>query len=95
MSNSVSNIKFGTDGWRAIIADTYTIENVKVLSQAVADYLGRGKKIAVGYDTRFMSDKFALAAAQVFQSNGIEVILSDRPTPTPALSFVVKSRKLD
>ncbi|MBN2831374.1 MAG: phosphoglucomutase/phosphomannomutase family protein [Candidatus Omnitrophica bacterium] len=95
MGNSVSTIKFGTDGWRAIIADTYTIENVKILSQAVADYLGRGKKVAVGYDTRFMSDKFALTAAVVFQSNGIEVILSDRPTPTPALSFVVKSRKLD
>mgnify|MGYP001371930318 FL=1 len=95
MSNSVSSIKFGTDGWRAIIADTYTIENVKILSQAVADYLGSGKKVAVGYDTRFMSDIFAKAAAVVLQSNGIEVILSDRPTPTPALSFVVKSRKLD
>ena len=95
MSNSVSSIKFGTDGWRAIIADTYTIENVKILSQAVADYLGGGKKAAIGYDTRFMSDIFAKAAAVVLQSNGIEVIVSDRPTPTPALSFVVKSRKLD
>jgi len=95
MSNPASSIKFGTDGWRAIIADTYTIENVKILSQAVADYLGSGKKVAVGYDTRFMSDIFAKATAVVLQSNGIEVILSDRPTPTPALSFAVKSRKLD
>jgi phosphomannomutase len=95
MSNTVPQIKFGTDGWRAIIADTYTIDNVKVLSQAVADYLGAGNKVAVGFDTRFMSADFARAAAIVLQSNGIDVILSDRPTPTPALSFVVKSRKLD
>ncbi len=95
MCNDISQIKFGTDGWRAIIADTYTFENVKILSQAVADYLGSGKKIAIGFDTRFMSDKFAKAAAVVLKSNGIKVILSDQPTPTPALSFAVKSRKLD
>ncbi len=95
MSNTVSQIKFGTDGWRAIIADTYTLENVRILSQAVADYLGSGKKVAVGYDTRFMSANFAEAAAVVLKNNGMEVILSDRPTPTPALSFVVKSRKFD
>jgi len=95
MSNNVAQIKFGTDGWRAIIADTYTLENVKILTQAVADYLGSGKKAAVGFDTRFMSDKFALACAIVLKSNDIEVILSDRPTPTPALSFAIKSRKLD
>ena len=95
MSNTVSQIKFSTDGWRAIIADTYTLENVKILSQAVADYLGSGKKAAVGYDTRFMSAKFAEAVSIVLKSNGIEVILSDQPTPTPALSFAVKSAKLD
>ena len=95
MSNTVSQIKFGTDGWRAIIADTYTLENVRILTQAVADYLGTGKKVAVGYDTRFMSAKFAEAAAIVLKNNGMEVILSDQPTPTPALSFAVKSRKLD
>ncbi|MDD5409058.1 MAG: phosphoglucomutase/phosphomannomutase family protein [Candidatus Omnitrophica bacterium] len=95
MSNAVSQIKFGTDGWRAIIADTYTLENVRILAQAVADYLGAGKKVAVGFDTRFMSGKFAEAAAIVLKNNGMEVILSDRPTPTPALSFIVKSHKLD
>ena len=95
MDNAAVQIKFGTDGWRAVIADTYTLENVRILSQAVADFLGTGKKIAVGFDTRFMSDKFALAAAIVFKSNGIEAVLSDRPIPTPALSFAVKSRKLD
>ena len=95
MSNAVSQIKFGTDGWRAIIADTYTLENVRILTQAVADYLGTGKKVAVGYDTRFMSAKFAQAVAIVLQNNGMEVVLSDRPTPTPALSFNVKTLKLD
>ncbi|MBU4252534.1 MAG: phosphoglucomutase/phosphomannomutase family protein [Candidatus Omnitrophica bacterium] len=95
MNNAVSQIKFGTDGWRAVIADTYTLENVKILSQAVADFLGSGKKVAVGYDTRFMSVKFAQAAAIVLKSNGLEVILSDQPIPTPALSYAVKSRKLD
>jgi phosphomannomutase len=95
MGNTVSQIKFGTDGWRAVIADTYTLENVKILTQAVADFLGSGKKVAVGFDTRFMSDKFALTAAMVLKSNGLEVILSDQPIPTPALSFAVKSRKLD
>ena len=86
MSNTVAQIKFGTDGWRAIIADTYTLENVKILTQAVADYLGRGKKVAVGFDTRFMSGKFAQAVAEVLSNNGIKVVLSDRPIPTPALS---------
>jgi len=95
MSNTVSQIKFGTDGWRAVIADTYTLENVKILTQAVADYLGAGKKVAVGYDTRFMSAQFAQAVGKILQNNGMEVVLSDRPTPTPALSFMVKTRKLD
>jgi len=89
------NIKFGTDGWRAIIGDTYTFDNLKIVSQAVADYLGSGKKLAVGFDTRFMSGIFAEIASKVFAANDIEVVLSDRPIPTPALSFAVKNKKLD
>ncbi|MBU1726234.1 MAG: phosphoglucomutase/phosphomannomutase family protein [Candidatus Omnitrophica bacterium] len=88
-------IKFGTDGWRGIIGDNYTFKNVRIVSQAVADYLGQGKKVAIGYDTRFMSGKFARTCAEVLVSNGIEVLLSDRPTPTPTLSFAVKQRKFD
>ncbi len=88
-------IKFGTDGWRAIIGDTYTFENLKIVSQAVADYLGAGKKAAVGFDSRFMSGEFAGICADVLCSNGIDVVLSDRPMPTPALSYTVKTRKLD
>ena len=94
MQNNIE-IKFGTDGWRAVIADTYTFKNLKILSQAVADYLGEGKRCAVGFDTRFMSDRFAEVVAGVFKNNGIKVTLSDRPIPTPALSFTVKSRKMD
>ena len=92
---SNTEIKFGTDGWRAVIGQDYTFENLKIVSQAAADYLGSGKSIAVGFDTRFMSDCFAKAVCAVFRNNGIEVILSDRAIPTPALSFTVKNRHLD
>lgn len=88
-------IKFGTDGWRAIMAEDYTFANVMLVSQAVADYLGPGKKAAVGYDSRFMSGRFAELAAGVLSANGIKVFLSDRIIPTPALSFTVKNKKLD
>ena len=92
---SNTKIEFGTDGWRAVIGQDYTFENLKIVSQAVADYLGSGKSIAVGFDTRFMSDCFAKAVCAVFRNNGIEVIFSDRAMPTPALSFTVKNRHLD
>ncbi len=95
MGGTVSQIKFGTDGWRAIIGDTYTFDNLKILSQATADYLGKGKKVTIGFDTRFMSDKFASVVAQVLSNNGIKAVLSDRPVPTPALSFAVKTLKMD
>ena len=91
---SNTKIEFGTDGWRAVIGGDYTFENLKIVSQAVADYLGSGKKLAVGYDTRFMSERFAEVVSGVFRNNGIEVILSDRAIPTPALSFAVKNRHL-
>lgn len=90
-----SEIKFGTDGWRAVIADTYTFNNLRVLAQATADYLGRGKRVVIGYDTRFMSGKFAEVAARVFSNNAIKAILSDRPVPTPALSLATKNLKAD
>ncbi len=95
MRGNNQEIKFGTDGWRGIIGDNYTFRNVKIVSQAVADYLGPGRKAAVGFDTRFMSGSFAGTAAEVLANNGIEVSLSDRHIPTPVLSFTVRSRKLD
>ena len=88
-------IKFGTDGWRGVIGDNYTFANLKIVSQAVADYLGSGKKVAVGFDTRFMSDTFAQVTAEILKNNNIKVTLSDRSIPTPALSFTVKKRSLD
>jgi len=90
-----NEIKFGTDGWRGIIGDNYTFKNLKILSQAVADYLGLGKKVAVGFDTRFMSETFAKVVAEVLKNNGIIVLLSDRAIPTPPLSFTVRNKSQD
>ena len=89
-------IKFGTDGWRAIIADTFTFENVRYAAQATADYLktvqGPERSVFIGYDVRFLSKKFARLAAEVIASNGFRVVMMDRPYPTPYVSFEVKRR---
>ncbi|MDD2680309.1 MAG: phosphoglucomutase/phosphomannomutase family protein [Candidatus Omnitrophica bacterium] len=90
-----NEIQFGTDGWRAVIGDTYNFKNLKILSQAVADYLGRDKKVVIGFDTRFMSDKFAALVAEVLGNNAIKVVLSDRAVPTPALSLATRDLKMD
>lgn len=96
------NIKFGTDGWRGVISDNFTFENVKRAAQAIAEYYNRALRpdsrapiIAVGYDTRFLSAEYAQIVTDVLAQNGIKVILSDRFLPTPALSFAVKNRDLD
>lgn len=91
----MKEIVFGTDGWRGVIGDNYTFANVRKVSQAISDYLGSGKRAAVGYDTRFQSGAFARCAAEVLCANGIEVALSDRAVPTPALSYTVKSQGFD
>ncbi len=62
-------IKFGTDGWRGVIGDNFTFKNLKIVSQAVAGYLGRSKKVAVVFDTRFMSGNFAQVCAGVLSNN--------------------------
>ncbi|KJS13196.1 MAG: phosphoglucomutase [Peptococcaceae bacterium BRH_c8a] len=90
----MKGIKFGTDGWRGIIADDFTFANVRVVSQAVADYLnnkGMGHLgIVVGYDNRFLSERFASVIADVFTGNGIKVYLGSEPLPTPVTAFAVK-----
>ena len=92
----MGQIKFGTDGWRAVIAEDFTFENVARVAQATADYwsanpvAGALKKVVVGYDRRFFSDKFAQTTAEVFAGNGFQVILTPEPTPTPSVSFAVK-----
>ena len=87
------DIRFGTDGWRAIVGEDYTFDNVRACAAAVAIELrmtGQTRRgIAVGYDTRFQSREFARAAADVIASQGIPVQFSDRPLPTPALSYAV------
>ena len=90
-------IKFGTDGWRAVIADTYTFENVRRCAQGFANYLlGNGKKgerVVVGYDKRFSSENFGAAAAEVLAANGFKVFLTDGATPTPVISYAVLDKK--
>jgi phosphomannomutase len=92
-------IKFGTDGWRAVIADGFTFANVEKVAQATADYWsanpvsGTRRKAIVGYDRRFLSDKFAVRTAEVFAGNDFEVVLTPVPTPTPSVSFAVKQQQ--
>jgi phosphomannomutase len=93
----MSQIKFGTDGWRAVIAEDFTFANVARVAQATADYWGANpvagtkRKIIVGYDRRFLSDQFAQCTAEVFAGNNFEVVLAPEPTPTPSVSFAVKN----
>jgi alpha-D-glucose phosphate-specific phosphoglucomutase len=90
-------IKFGTDGWRAIIAEDFTFDNVRACAQGVADYLkgaGLAKRgLVIGNDTRFASEDFAAAAAEVVAANGIKTYLCPRPTPTQVISFGVTTQK--
>ncbi len=91
------SIKFGTDGWRAVIAKEFTFDNVAKVAQAHADYLKKENKnkIVIGYDTRFMSEEFAKLVAEVFSSNDFDVILSDKFCSTPALSLAAKELGAD
>lgn len=92
-------IKFGTDGWRAIIAEDFTFANVARVAQATADYwnahpvAGTYKRVIVGYDRRFLSDQFARLTSEILRANNFAVVLTDRPTPTPAVSYAVKARR--
>ncbi|MEW6170974.1 MAG: phosphoglucomutase/phosphomannomutase family protein [Candidatus Omnitrophota bacterium] len=92
-------IKFGTDGWRAVISDDFTFKNVRLVSQAISEYIKTKVKkqaqVAVGFDTRFLSREYAHLVAEVLSGNNIRVFLSNRTVPTPALSFTVKNRNLD
>ncbi len=91
------SIKFGTDGWRAVIAEDFTFENVRMVAQALADYLddqSEDKRVAVGYDFRFLSEDFARAVAEVLAANGITVFLSPRACPTPHVSYYVRKHNL-
>ena len=93
-------IQFGTDGWRAVIAEDFTFSNLDRVAQATADYWrsnpvpgAHGDRAVVGYDRRFLSPEFAARVAEVLAGNGFTVTLTDRPTPTPSVSFEVKRQK--
>jgi len=96
-------IHFGTDGWRAVISDTFTFHNLRMVTQAIADAVNSStwnngialekkptKSIVVGFDTRFLSDRFAVEVARVLAGNGYKVHLAQSDAPTPAISYTVR-----
>ena len=93
----MKKIRFGTSGWRAIISDDFTFANVRLVVQAIADYIKKERKrktiknqsVIVGYDTRFLSKEFAQEAAAVLSANKIKVFLCDRDTPTPVIAYQI------
>jgi alpha-D-glucose phosphate-specific phosphoglucomutase len=92
-------IKFGTSGWRGIIAEDFTFGNVRLVTQAIVEYIRKEKNgsnpaVIVGYDTRFLSEKFAETTSQVLAGNGIKAFLCGRDTPTPVIAFEIIRRKL-
>lgn len=98
-------IHFGTDGWRAVISDTFTFANLRMVAQAIADATladlringqnsaskANPAKIVVGFDTRFLSDRFARDVARVLAANGLQVFLAQSDCPTPAISYAVRN----
>ena len=98
----MSEIAFGTDGWRAVIAEGFTFENVRRVSDAIAVAARRlnpprgidGNTLIVGYDRRFLSQEFAMAAAEALQRGGYQVVVSKSPTPSQTISFTVAHRKV-
>jgi alpha-D-glucose phosphate-specific phosphoglucomutase len=92
----VTQIKFGTDGWRGVIADDVTYDNVRTVAHAIARYVVRAEKpgaeVLIGFDTRFESDKFARVAAETVSAAGISVSLATEACPTPTVSLLVRMR---
>jgi alpha-D-glucose phosphate-specific phosphoglucomutase len=98
MTEMKTVVKFGTDGWRGVIADDFTYANVQVAASAIANYVLEHEDakagVCIGWDTRFGSRSFAVVVANVLASAGIPVQLADGITPTPALSYAVRERKM-
>jgi alpha-D-glucose phosphate-specific phosphoglucomutase len=93
----VQRIQFGTDGWRGVIAEDYTFDNVRRCAQGFANYLLKQGKtggwVVVGYDKRFGSEHFAAAVAEILAGNGLRVYLTDSATPTPVIAYAVVNKK--
>ncbi|MGB2628320.1 MAG: phosphoglucomutase/phosphomannomutase family protein [Candidatus Acidiferrum sp.] len=93
-----SPIKFGTSGWRGLIADDFTFANVRLAVCAISEHLTAKTQhptVLVGYDTRFYSEEFSALAVQVLQEHGIKTLLCETFTPTPAIAYEIRRRKLD
>ena len=90
----MSSIKFGTDGWRGVIAEDFTFANARIVAHAIARYVVRNedarKGVLVGYDHRYAADRVAAAVAEVISASGTPVWLADKPCPTPAISYLVR-----
>ena len=91
------SIRFGTSGWRAVIADQFTFENIRRVTEAVCRYLttdkpSNGQTLVVGHDSRFMGEKFSSIAANLAAENGFRVLLCEGPTPTPTISHAIRSQ---
>src|SRR5215469_12072737 len=91
-------IKFGTSGWRGIIARDFTFDNVRLATQGIAEYLSKlespkSKVVILGHDTRFLGREFSLASAEVLASNGLAPLLCNRDTPTPVIAHTIRARK--
>lgn len=92
----MTHIAFGTSGWRGILCEDFIFENVKIVTQAIADHLkANGEKggVVIGYDSRFMGDSFARESARVLAAAGIKALLCNRDTPTPVIAFEILRRK--
>jgi phosphomannomutase len=93
----MTSIRFGTDGWRGIIAEDFTFANARIVAHAIARYVVRGedarKGVLIGYDHRFASDHIAAAVADTISATGTPVWLTDKPCPTPAISLLVRQRQ--
>jgi phosphomannomutase len=92
----MTSIRFGTDGWRDIIAEDFTFTNARIVAHAIARYVVRGEDarrgVLIGYDHRFASDRIASVVAETISSTGTPVWLSDKPCPTPAISLLVRQQ---
>jgi len=92
----VNTIKFGTDGWRGVIGEDFTIANARIVAAAIARYVVRAEDprrgVLVGYDHRSNSEEVASAVAEVISATGTPVWLANKPCPTPAISLLVRQR---
>ncbi|MEZ5346245.1 MAG: phosphoglucomutase/phosphomannomutase family protein [Pyrinomonadaceae bacterium] len=93
-------IRFGTSGWRSVIADDFTFENVRLVTDSICSYLKTysdtgNPKVVIGHDSRFMGEMFAQVAAEIARDKGLAVLLCQGPTPTPTISHAIRATKAD